>query len=256
MDPIVRAVALTDRPHRLRRRGDVPQPRPESECAALPISSAQPKQDAPPPSAVAGLGDRERAALRAEMESELARERDALRLHADVLALETATEAERQGYAAGEAKGIERGQAALLDAARRLESAAEQIGRARSDLLAAAEDDLVEIVFAATCQMVGISVVEQGQIRATVSHWLAQARARQGATVRLHPDDYALLMGAGVTPDIDSGVAFTPDSEVGLGGCVVETAQGALDGRFEHHLAQLTSALAATRSARREAQPS
>jgi flagellar assembly protein FliH len=253
VDPIIRSVTLAAAPRRLERRTGAAHAA-VAPTAAVPATAPPAAVDTPPPLPPApppALDAQERAALRAEMERELASEREALRRHADAQLAEASAEAERRAYVIGEEKGIAEGKATLSAQARRLAAVAEQLGKARHALLAAAEDDAVDIVFAAICQMVGASVADRAQVKATVSHWLAQARAGQTATVRLHPDDHALLTGPDDVADAGSGIVLLADAEVKLGGCVVETGQGTLDGRFENHLQQLGSALAATRAARR-----
>jgi flagellar assembly protein FliH len=185
----------------------------------------------------------ERAAERAELLSlrehaaEHARTLDALR-----------ADAEQRGYRAGEERG-ELAAASLQQAqVDRLKALAFQLSQARDGVLADAEDMLVEIAFAAVCRIVGEQGARRDTLLRVVAEASATARQRDQLTIRLHPDDAALLRLGAHGPE--PLVRFVGDASVQLGGCMVDSAAGTLDARFETQLSMLGAAFAAVRADR------
>jgi flagellar assembly protein FliH len=168
--------------------------------------------------------------------------------HKAALALaEVQADAERRGHAAGEKKGEQAGRAALAAQAERLQGLASRIDDAFGAAMDGAELAMVDIAFAAVCRIVG----EQGAARATivavVRAAIAATRSRDQLTVRLHPDDAALVTD-GTHPG--EGVRYVADPLVSLGGCIVDSAGGTLDARFETQLTLLAAALKEARALR------
>jgi flagellar assembly protein FliH len=246
---------MAQAPRQLKRRFDaepVSAPAPGAAAMTPAGASAALALDASDAAPAPALDVHERAMLREEMLRELATEREALRRQAVQVANEAREKAEQSGFTAGEEKGIAAGRASLHAEVQRVSAVLSALGQVRAAVLAEAEDGIVEVVFAAVCQMVGDSVASVEQVRSTVQHWQRQVRATDNVTVCLHPDDHALLMhdeGA-VAPALNDGVILRADASVHLGGCVVESAQGRLDGRFETHFERLKAALLTTRAAR------
>lgn len=183
------------------------------------------------------------------------RERDAeidkLREQARKAQLDLSTafaEAERRGYAAGEEKGERAGMELLQVQADRLKTLALKIGQSRQQVLAEAEDSLLEIAFAAICRILGEQGASRDALQRIVQDAVASARDRRQLTVRLHPDDVALLrLDADAA---DTVVQLSPDAGVMLGGCIVDSGTGSLDARFETQLTLLGAALSAVRAGR------
>ncbi|WP_426104794.1 FliH/SctL family protein [Massilia sp. TSP1-1-2] len=174
----------------------------------------------------------------------------ALRQASDKAALALAAvqaEAERRGYAAGAGMGEQAGRAEYAAQVERCRGLASQIEEARSAAIARAELAMVDIAFAAVCRIIGEQGVARATIAAAVSAAIAANRSRDQLTVRLHPDDAALL-NEGALPG--EGLRYAPDPLVSLGGCIVESAGGTLDARFETQLALLAAALKAARALR------
>ncbi len=171
---------------------------------------------------------------------------------AQVALLSAHEDAERRGFSSGEEKGERIGRELLQVQADRLKSLVYQIGQSREQVMAAAEDTLIEIAFAAVCRIIG----EQGATRETVQRMVREASAvaheRDQLTVRLHPDDLALLRIGANGPETDIRLAADPG--VALGGCIVDSGTGSLDARFETQLELLGAALSAVRAERHTGQ--
>jgi flagellar assembly protein FliH len=242
MDPIIRAVAISPVARQLRRQ-------PERAPAPAAVSSPAPKAapaTAPAPAAAGVSEALHQAALR-ERDVQI----DALRAQAGKAqqALTDAfADAERRGYAAGEEQGERAGRELLQVQADRLKALMFQVGQARAQTIADTEDTLVEIAFAAVCRMLGEQGASRTALARIVADAAAAARERDALVVRLHPDDLALLRDdAAPSPD---EVRLAADAGVKLGGCLVDSANGTLDARFETELAQLAETLRAVRAGR------
>jgi flagellar assembly protein FliH len=163
-------------------------------------------------------------------------------------------EAAAQGYEDGLARGEREGRAALAKQTARVAAIAAALEQSRTAVLAAAEDDLVEVVFASVARVLGQRAAADGATDA-VRHTLAAFRARGPVTVRVHPEDAALLEQA-VAADtalapMSESICWRPDPGVALGGCIVDGGHGQLDARLETQLDGLRAALLAHREARR-----
>lgn len=260
MDPIIRAMPL----------GGIPRPLARAKAApvapAAPAAAVQPAHSpvvppkvvaspvAPAPSFAEELDKQvatARAELAREMAAELERERERLRENARQAAEREREEARREGYAFGQEQAAAAAKAALREETGRLSSAVAGLGLERAKLLAQVEDEAVEIVFCAVTRILGTALADRRQVEAMVNHLVAQARDVGGLTLRLHPEDAELL----AANDGDGGpfgtdVAVRADSDVALGGCMIDGPLGRLDLRLETLLEQLRAALLAVRAAR------
>jgi flagellar biosynthesis/type III secretory pathway protein FliH len=177
--------------------------------------------------------EQERAALSTEM----------ARREARVLA-----DATERGHTKGFDRGLQEGKEVLREQAARLADAAAKVSGAQAALLDEAEDGMVELVFEATCRMLG----NQDALRAAVMAAVAEARRRIGReltlTVVLHPDDLEAVRA--VAGEL-ANVSWAASDEPGAGGCVIESTRGALDARLDTQLDALRNTLLAVRGARR-----
>jgi flagellar assembly protein FliH len=120
--------------------------------------------------------------------------------------------------------------------------------QARHDVLDEAEDTLVEIAFAAVCQLAGTDAVARAVVAHAVREAAARLHADESLTVLLHPDDLACLDEA---ERQWGNVEFTASPAVAVGGCMIDGGKGTLDARLEVQLARLCGALARAREAQR-----
>lgn len=253
MDPIIRAAAVSDVPRQLRR-----------VAAAVPVApvAASPKQEAKAPFVPTAnlLAAREHASaapVPTAPNDALLKERDAeiAKLRAEIAAAKAVTseqyaDAQRRGLETGEQKGFEHGERQareqLAGQIERVQSVLAQVSQARRKLMEEAEDALVEVAFAAVCRILGEQSVTKAGLQGAVRQAMDATRERERLVVRVHPDDAALI---GPT---ESGmdVRFSADHNVELGGCMIDSASGSLDARFETQLGLLAAALSAARAAR------
>jgi flagellar assembly protein FliH len=256
MDPIIRAASVSAVPRQLKRVTAV-----APAAAAAPVA-ASPKQEAVAPfvptatmlaareKAPVAVPAKDDAALQAR-DAEIVKLRAELRAAADASA-ETFADAQRRGMESGEKKGLEQGERMareqLQGQIERVQAVLAQVSQARAKLMDEAEDALVEIAFAAVCRILGEDGADQATLQRVVRETMSATREREQLVVRLHPDDAAWLEIDGA-PD----VRVSADHGIALGGCMIDSASGTLDARFETQLALLAAALKTARAERRAA---
>lgn len=107
-------------------------------------------------------------------------------------------------------------------------------------------DAAAEIVFEAVAKIIGRVCAEQEGIAAVVREVVHHAKERSRLVIRVNPGDLEVVRACAA--DIASGtsagnVDIVPDDRVVLGGCLLETPAGTLDGRLEIQLQQLRDTL-------------
>jgi flagellar assembly protein FliH len=109
------------------------------------------------------------------------------------------------------------------------------------------ESALINLALESAQKIVAGLPVEASLVEAVVREALQQVEDTAEMAVQLHPDDLALLhrhKSALLTSSPESGtLRFTASSEVGRGGCIVQTRFGMIDARREIKLEQLRKAL-------------
>jgi flagellar assembly protein FliH len=192
-----------------------------------------------------------RAELARDMAAELEREREHMREEARQASAREREEARREGYVFGQEQAAAEAKAALRQEADRLSSTVASLDQERAKVLAQAEDDVVEIVFCAVTRFLGTALAGREQVAALVNHLLAEVRGTGGLTLRLHPDDAELLAANAAGGDgFGQDVVLRADTDVVLGGCMIDSPVGRLDLRLETLLEQLRDTLLAVRAAR------
>lgn len=191
------------------------------------------------------------AAARAELalrEQRLAEREQALAQDLD--------EARRTAAAQGYQEGNARGQADALGAQRERLDALERVlaglHEQFGEQVASLEDVMVGIAFEAVCKIIGETMHGVDGVRAVVRAVVARVRAEEHLVVHLSPHDYQLLREArGAASGASDGEphVLAPDHRVALGGCMVETTGGTVDGRLETQLQKLRDTLSAARKA-------
>jgi flagellar assembly protein FliH len=254
MDAIVRGAKLAAHGVVLRTRG--------AETAATGPISAVPADGptvAPPP--LAAERDAElRAALEAQIErlreTEMKGRAENDELRSELEALRAALEdlrrqAHDEGHRAGLAEG--RAQAAVqfaheIGRARQIADALAEAVRERLDQL---EPAAVHIALEAACKFIGGRLASPDGVAAMVRGVLEAVADAEQATIRLSPEDLAVLTASGDAPMPRQGAQWSliADDRVGAGGCVVETATGIWDATPETRLKALLGALDAARQA-------
>ncbi len=150
------------------------------------------------------------------------------------------------GYKLGEAEAMNEYRSRLDALQRLIDSCKEEFAKELSGL----EDVVVEIVFESVCKIVGASLHEKDGVIAVVREVMACVKDQERLTIHVSPQDYRFLyqnrdelFGAGQ----DAKHELVPDDRVALGGCLIETSGGTLDGRLEMQLQQLRDTLISAR---------
>jgi len=149
-----------------------------------------------------------------------------------------------KGYAQGERAGTEAGAVRADAMLRRLTATIEELASLRSDVLHAAERQVVQLALALAHRML------QREIDADRGLLLAMARValdRMGeavrATIRLHPDDFAVVMTAREPSASADQVQVVADSSVARGGCLVQSEFGLMDVGLDSQIREMARAL-------------
>ncbi|MFL6665442.1 MAG: FliH/SctL family protein [Rhizobacter sp.] len=169
----------------------------------------------------------------------------------------SALEAERtkvleDARAAGHTAGVEAGRAEWQERIAELDRAIGAVRNGFETGIAGAEDVIVEIAFEAIAKILGTAAPTREGVLGIVRETLAAVREREGLVLRLAPGDVAVVEAA--RPQLQKGaklptLQIVADDRVELGGCLVETAGGGLDGRLETQLGRLRDAQLAARGA-------
>lgn len=161
----------------------------------------------------------------------------------DLAALER--DAFTKGYAQGERAGIEAGAARAEAMLRRLAQTLDDLQGLRRDLVRRTERDVVELALAISRRVLHRELA--------LDHDLLLALARVAldrlgdvatASIRLHPDDYAVAMtGRGAVSAQAHAVQIVADPGVHRGGCVVQSEFGSVDVGVAAQIDELSHAL-------------
>lgn len=176
-----------------------------------------------------------------------------------------------QGCAEGRAQGSEQAARELEERAQRMRHELRQQAQAAyqarvqvlDDLiaalpaqmdarLAAAQEDMLALCFEVVCRVLGESALRPEVIRAQLARAIEALRGKPLVAVHLHPGDLAALdeaLGSAASRPGGAEVQWIASSEVALGGCVLQTAEGGLDARIETQLQMLRDLLLQERAA-------
>lgn len=116
--------------------------------------------------------------------------------------------------------------------------------------VAGLEDVVVGIVFEAVCKIVGNSLHDRAGVLAVVREVANRVKDQEKLVLHVSPRDYDLLYQDGDTL-LGGGQGIkhelVPDDRVAMGGCLIETSGGTIDGRLEIQLQQLRETLISAR---------
>lgn len=160
------------------------------------------------------------------------------------------------GLEQGIQEGLRRGReevAALQSCNERLTTMAEAISSLSESWQAELESAAIEIGYAALLRILGQKCTDRAMVESMVRAVLEQLPERRLLNIHLAPADHALLHdGQGMPPSL--GAALLADERVSMGGCIVDTDAGSLDGRLETRLAELKAVLVEVHHAREASQ--
>jgi flagellar assembly protein FliH len=155
-------------------------------------------------------------------------------------------EAYKEGFERGEADavGLHRDR---LDA---LDKLIESLKKEFAGEITGLEDVIVSIAFEAVCKIVGEAMYDTDGVLAVVRMVMGKVKDQEKLVLHVSPLDYNLLYqnreklfaeGQGIKHELVS------DDRVALGGCLIETAGGTIDGRLEIQMQQLRETLIGVR---------
>jgi flagellar assembly protein FliH len=171
-------------------------------------------------------------------------ERDAIRERARLEGLELGRREGLEIAAVAERERVERetsGVAALL------RGAAVAIGQKQAELAASAERDLLRLALAIAAKVVKAEIKDAKVAGANLRRAIELTARRQELTVRVHPEDLALIEA--YLPELRrefsdvERVALEADPTMARGGAVVRTREGSVDASIDTQLAEIERGL-------------
>lgn len=140
------------------------------------------------------------------------------------------------GYKAGFEKGSKDGKKAYDIQMNRIAEILLDIEKKSERLLRDREGDIIEVVFLAISKIIGEAIMKRDGIREIVKRVTRDLNKNYALTVRVSPDDYALLNDTefiGSQLNGESSYKLIKDDRILHGGCIVESQTGSLDARLE-----------------------
>lgn len=163
-------------------------------------------------------------------------------------------EAQERGLEAGMRDAEARVQRHLEQQTSGWKAATEEMLRQNESSLQALRAELTDVVLAAVAKVLGEQLANPNVVRASTEQLLKECGVGGPIRVLLAPAQHEQLMKSGGAPLAwfrDRRLEIGVDERVRFGGCLLETAQGIVDGRFEVQLEKLRQVLAPHYGARR-----
>ena len=165
-----------------------------------------------------------------------------------LLALRADIERERaSAQEKGHTAGVEKARGELETQMQGWRRASEEMLRSHDERWQALRGELADVVMAAVAKIIGEQSAHPQLARAAVEQVLRESGVSAPARVLLAPSQYEQLMKAGAAQLAafkERRLELAADSRVAHGGCVIETAAGLIDGRFEVQLGKLREIVA------------
>lgn len=202
---------------------------PSSSEALRPIAAERPPLTPPPPPP--------------PYNPRLSPEREAELMEESRLAREQAVQ---EGYQEGFAEGSRVAREALDEKKHALETLLRSTQDCLHGQISGLEDVIVSLAFESLCKILGTALHDQDGVRAIVQEVISRSKNSEPLTIRVSPSDYYLLAHEQISlqqSPSSQNLSLIADERVGMGGCLVETSGGTLDGRLETQLHQLKEAL-------------
>ena len=152
-------------------------------------------------------------------------------------------EAFTKGYAQGERAGLEAGGKRAEAMLRRVAQTIEELAGLRQTLIHETEREMVQLALTLARRVVHREVTLDPELAAALAHVaLERLGTNTPATIRLHPDDYTIVVQDSARWGGQT-VTVVPDPSISRGGCLVETAFGSVDATIERQFDELSRAL-------------
>ena len=149
-----------------------------------------------------------------------------------------------KGYAQGERAGLEAGGKRAEAMLRRLAQTLEELSGLRDNMVRQTERELVQLSVAIARRILQREMSVDPELTAALAHIALERLGGQGpATVRLHPDDYAVVNAGQVSPLGSRQVEVRPDPAVARGGCLVESEFGFINASVDAQVDEIARAV-------------
>jgi len=165
---------------------------------------------------------------------------------------EAHAQAREDGYREGHVAGMEVGKKEWHRRVERLIRIAEALENAKVEIGARVGEEAAAIAFAAVVKILGHRQASRAAIAEVVESIRNTAPSAEPLVVRVHPDDYEVLLAEPVMIELEDQrgvIRLVEDPRVVLGGCFVEGTRGTLDARLETQVERLRSLLLDVRKA-------
>ncbi len=149
-----------------------------------------------------------------------------------------------ESFQAGRQSGLEENREAVEAAIKSLEEFTELLKESEKSFIRNAEMQVVKLSLAVARKIIDREVQSDREIVVyTVREALKRVADKTEVTVRVNPDELEnILSHRRELEDVDRDlgeVKFLPDEKIALGGCIVETKVGAVDGRIEAQIEEI-----------------
>jgi len=149
-----------------------------------------------------------------------------------------------KGYQQGERAGAEAAGAQARGLLRRLAGAVDEVSSTRQGMIRRTEQQVVELAMAIAKRMLQRELsVDRGLLLGMARVALDRLGDPGTATIRLHPDDYAIVNASPDRAWASDQLKIAADSSVERGGCLVQCDAGLMKVGLESQFAELARTL-------------
>ncbi len=152
---------------------------------------------------------------------------------------------------AGYQQGLELAQEHFAEELESLSSLFDQIDLSLQNAMKSISEDIATVVIEANTRILGKQMLEKKLAIDVVLEVLRKAGYQEKMVVKVSPDDHELLSKHRLRLSSIKNIEFVSDEKVKLGGCIVKTDSGMIDGRLEVQLQALYDILHGVNSATR-----
>ena len=163
----------------------------------------------------------------------------------------------QEGFEAGHTQGMTEANQSLQTQIESVNKLLNTVSDVLQSQINGLEDILVTLAFETVCKIIGNTLITQEGVVAVVREVIGHVKESEPITIRICPADYNQLINdpTALTQTYSaSGITLVADDRVILGGCLIETSGGSLDGRLETQLQQVKDALLSARRQRTDRQ--
>ena len=139
-----------------------------------------------------------------------------------------------KGYEQGERAGMEAGGRRAEAMLRRMTSTLEELGTLRQQMIQQAERQMVQLALTIAKRILRREVTLDPDLTVAMARVaLDRLGESSGATIRLHPEDYAIAVAGAKDEWASEQVTVVSDDKISRGGCRIESAFGFIEASVE-----------------------